>query len=229
MVNPGSASRRHERKFAVEGLSVVEVELVVRSHPAIFREIFHRRVVNNIYLDSPDLASLGANLHSEPVRCKTRVRWYGDTLGTIEKPVLERKLKHSHVGAKESYPLAPFELRPGFGVREMNDLFARSSLPAATRARLAPLRPVLANRYRRRYFRSADGRFRITVDSGMQGCALRSLDNRFVAWQDRGGLVVIELKYDEEHDDAAAEIAHHLPARLSRSSKYVDSLRLSFA
>ena len=42
---------RYERKFVVSDMDYAAVEQAVRNHPAAFSEIFHRRYINNIYLD----------------------------------------------------------------------------------------------------------------------------------------------------------------------------------
>ena len=46
---------RFERKFLISQMSEPEIEAVVKSHPAMFSEIYHERHVNNIYFDSLDI------------------------------------------------------------------------------------------------------------------------------------------------------------------------------
>jgi hypothetical protein len=214
---------RYERKFYVEGMSTRAVESVLHQNPASFHEIFHRRWVNNVYLDGPEMRSLTDNLAGLSDRIKTRIRWYGDFFGHIESPTLEKKIKRGLVGQKESHSLAALDLKPGFAAAEFARLFARSRLPEQTRVELKRLSAVLVNRYSRRYFQSADGRFRFTVDSEMTCHAVRFLDNRLLQWRRPSGLVV-ELKYGVDGDDGAEAVTAHLPFRLSRSSKYTDGL-----
>ncbi len=46
-------SYRYERKFLVPGSHSPAIDAILRRHPALFREIYSHRPVNNIYLDSP--------------------------------------------------------------------------------------------------------------------------------------------------------------------------------
>ena len=43
---------RYERKFFISQLTKFEVESMIRIHPAVFSEIYHKRFVNNIYFDT---------------------------------------------------------------------------------------------------------------------------------------------------------------------------------
>ena len=81
--------------------------------------------------------------------------------------------------------------------------------------------PSLVNRYQRRYFVSADGHFRLTVDWDLQFADFR----RFAAngaFFSADSAVIIELKFAPSHaDSAGATVANALPFRLVRCSKYV--------
>lgn len=214
---------RYERKFVVEGMPARAVESLLHRHPALFHQIYHRREVNNLYLDGPEMSGLTDSVNGSNERVKTRVRWYGDFFGHLERPTLERKLKRGLVGAKESYPLEAFDLEPGFAAGELGELFQRSPLPERTRMELKRLGAVLVNRYARSYFQSADGRFRFTVDTDIASHAVRALDNRLLQWRRFHG-VVVELKYALAEDADAQSITAHLPFRLSRNSKYAGGL-----
>jgi len=81
--------------------------------------------------------------------------------------------------------------------------------------------PTLVNRYQRRYYVSADGSFRLTVDWDLQfsGFARFAADGSFSA---AGPSVILELKYAPRHADLAADaVSNALPFRLARCSKYV--------
>ena len=216
------AAWRYERKFTVEGMPSIEVESMLLRHAAC-RELFHRRFVNNVYFDGPEMSSLTDNVSGLSERLKTRIRWYGDFFGHIERPALERKLKRGLVGRKESHPLAALDWEPGADAARLSGLWERSALPDPLRIDLKRLGPVLANRYARRYFQSADGRFRFTVDNEIAFHPIRAFDNRFGQWRRHLG-VVVELKYALPDDAAAGAITARLPFRLSRSSKYAAGL-----
>lgn len=209
---------RYERKFVPDSMSKAEVELLIRLHPAGFSEIYHERTINNLYLDTVDMSYYRLTSAGVSRRRKVRVRWYGDAEAEGGPATLEVKIKSGFVGWKESYPLEDFSLGSGPG-RVMHS-FERSDLPEALMDDLHCLEPSLLNRYRRRYFRSADGRYRLTVDSD-QSFALpyRKAD---AALSD----VVVEVKYDAEADKTAALVAGRFPFRLSRNSKYANGIEL---
>jgi hypothetical protein len=218
MVDPAAAGMRYERKFVIFDLGVAETEAVVRFHPAVFREIYHPRWVNNIYFDTPSLDHYHANVRGIAQRVKCRIRWYGKPAGPIARPTLELKRKSGLLGSKESHPLHPMELDDRFDARHVLE---KSDLPATLRCDLGPLHPVLMNRYRRRYFLSHDGKYRLTVDSALAYRTVSPGASRFPAWLPSDGRVIVELKFAYGGEEGAKRIASRFPFRITRSSKYV--------
>lgn len=217
-------SYRYERKFVVTELSLHEIESVVRLHPAMFFQPFQPRYVNNIYYDSVDLASYFGNLDGTAQRVKVRIRWYGDLLGRIEKPTLELKIKSGSLGTKRSYPLPPFSLtedRPCPTIAEVTDTEA---IPETLKWRLLSLRPSLLNRYYRRYYESADHKYRITIDDGLDYYAVSTIRNSFSHRFRDSHTRVVELKYDQTHAAGAGRVVNAFPFRLSRNSKYINGI-----
>ena len=218
MVDPAAAAMRYERKFVIFDLDVAETESVIRFHPAVFREIYHPRIVNNVYLDTPSLEHYHANVRGIAQRVKCRIRWYGKSAGPIARPTLELKRKQGLLGSKESHPLQPFDLDERFDARHVLE---KSDLPATLRCDLGPLHPILLNRYRRRYFLSHDGNFRLTLDSELAFRTVGTGVSRFPAWMPSDGRLVVELKFGVGHEDGGTRITSRFPFRLTRSSKYV--------
>ena len=192
---------------------------MVRRHPAAFRQAHPPRMVNNIYLDSAGLTDYHDHIDGVANRVKTRVRWYGEFGGRVETPVLERKFKRGALGGKTCAALPPFILN-GEGVGPaLAKAFAVAELPDSLRVRLPFLRPSLTNRYRRHYFVSGDGRFRLTVDSELRaGPPHTTKPDGATA---PTPLIVLELKFSPEHDDGAAAVMNAFPFRVGRCSKYV--------
>ena len=228
---PGASEYRYERKFAVSELDRAEVESILRFNPAGFSEIYHRRWVNNFYFDTFDGESHWDNVSgSSRERLKVRIRWYGNFEGTIEHPVLELKIRRGMVNRKLHYPLETFRVDRGLGIDTVRGLIRNSEMNAALMQNLLNLRLSLANRYRRAYFLSANGKFRVTVDSELRFHGLSALGRvGFLGRWIRGSDRILELKYDERDDRQADPIAQHLPFRLSRSSKYVSGRELTQA
>ncbi len=217
----GTPQWRYERKFVIRRRSVPDILALIRRHPAAFREAYPPRLINNVYLDTPSLHSYHEHVGGAAHRVKTRVRWYGPRRGPIAKPTLEQKLKRGLVSAKWSYPLPSLHLNGSIDRRELAASFDRASLPAPLRSRLHQLRPFLVNRYQRHYLRSADGRFRLTVDAQLQFHDTRLTTGDLEDRHDPSELVIVELKFDARHAETAAAVTNTFPFRLQRCSKYV--------
>ena len=68
----------------------------LRLHPAGFADAYPLRLVNNVYLDTPDLTSLADHLDGAHERSKLRFRWYGSGK-TAVRGSLELKCKSGQV------------------------------------------------------------------------------------------------------------------------------------
>ena len=63
-------TKRYETKFRITRLNYYEIENLVKTHPAIFHEIYNKRNINNIYFDTHDLSNYLDNVEGETVRQK---------------------------------------------------------------------------------------------------------------------------------------------------------------
>ncbi len=216
---------RYERKFIVTGLEPGTVEHAVRLHPAQFTEIHVRRSVNNCYFDSPDLRFFRDAVQGHGNRLKVRIRWYGDLFGPVPLPVLELKGKRGPVGSKQGFPVPPFIHDCGLDLPQLEEWFAGVQPPAEVAGRLGALRPTLVNRYSRRYFQSADRRFRVTLDTVCEYYSVSPPRNHAGSYAIDDASTIVELKYAAADDSAARSITSRFPFRLTKSSKYVTGLR----
>lgn len=212
---------RYEKKFIAEGFNLAEVLARVKRHPAAFREVYPPRVVNNIYLDSPALRDYHEHVNGTANRCKTRVRWYGLESPLLPNPVLERKLKRGLVSGKEAHPLPPLSLNGARLRSSLENTFDSAAVPPLLRSALRLLEPALFNRYRRNYFLSRDGKFRLTVDSALQFARPPHDDRQAKAPLAPAATLIIELKFAPEAAEDAHVITNALPFRVARFSKYV--------
>ncbi|MFT4668085.1 MAG: hypothetical protein ACI8YQ_004125 [Polaribacter sp.] len=215
---------RKERKFLVEGADSPAIEFIIKAHPAMFFIPFPPRYINNIYFDSPQFGNYGDNVVGAKNRHKFRIRWYGEQFGHIPKPILEIKIKKGLAGAKRYYPLVPFTLEPGFNQHMMDKIFDESNLPAAVREVLQYQAPTLINRYFRKYYLSADRRFRVTLDTKLKFVRIARHQNSFLQRRSVDNQVIVELKYDIVDDEDAQYISNLFPFRLTKSSKYVSGV-----
>ncbi len=216
---------RFERKFDVGDMMLPQVQQQIRIHPAAFSPIFHPRYINNIYLDTGDFEFYHDNVSGRGSRKKARIRWYGDLLGKIEKPVLEFKIREGFLGNKRSFPLKPFTIDKNFSSGYLQTIFEESNIPDWALGVLKQLQPSLVNRYLREYFLSFDGKFRVTTDTELQYYGIGRLNNSFTEKYTTDN-VIVELKYDYKNSDLAPDISTRLPFRLTKSSKYVNGIEL---
>lgn len=216
---------RYERKFLLEDLHICQASAIIKLHPRMFSETYPPRYVNNLYLDTVDMENYYDNVNGAALRRKVRVRWYETPFGQVRHPVLEIKVKDGLAGTKYAYPLAPFCLDQSFSSRYFRSILLNSSLPENVCRDLRRFEVVLLNRYYRYYYSSRDGHFRVTLDSQMSFYRVNStISNSFIHRQVNDHNLVVELKYDIDHDLNANRVASFFPFRVTKNSKYVEGI-----
>jgi len=220
-MNRGLDHPRYERKLLPGGCSLSEVLALVRRHPALFREVYPERIINNVYLDRADLSDYFDHINGVAQRSKLRIRWYGALHGCVAAPALEHKVKDGYVMGKTSEPLPAMELNGRLDQRFLEDLRRRATISERAKFELDARHPTLVNRYSRRYFLSGDGRFRLTIDTGLQFLSPETLREQWAAEPPPGFEIVIELKFVPEAAGSAEGITSAFPFRVTRCSKYV--------
>ena len=217
---------RFERKYHIQGLPKAEVEMWVRHSPAFFSECFPPRHINNIYFDTPALDNYHENLSGQADRTKIRIRWYGAFLDSPAKATLEYKIKRGMVGTKESCKLPPLKLLPGFSCDDFDHYWEQCDIPQKVSMDLKTVIPTICNRYHRKYFLSADSKYRITLDTGLEFIAIDRFDNQFQRKRILQDSVVIELKYSGDIALMDERLFNFFPFRVTRMSKYVTGIEL---
>ena len=216
---------RYERKYVVpKSMSLKELVTIVKENSGFFKEAFYKRQVNNIYFDSPEYKFYFDNVEGVADRQKVRIRWYGDTFGAIQKPKLEVKIKKGVVGDKWTFDLNPLVLDSSITGQDLKLLFANSNLPKPIFEMIRDLNPTLVNSYSRRYFISANKKFRITLDYEVFYRNIKVRMNNFSKRPQLDSLNVVELKYGLQDDKSANSISKQFPFRLSKNSKYVNGV-----
>ncbi len=226
--NEQSEPLRYERKFLISDYSHSAVEQMIKLHPACFSEIFHQRTVNNIYFDTLGLNHYYDNVEGSQERFKVRIRWYDNLFGTIQKPVLEYKIKKGLLGKKQSYLLNSFVLDTKFDQSQITNALNSASVPQHIKNELLSLKPVLLNSYIRKYYLSADKNFRITIDHHLTFYGVSYNGNTFTNRSKDHTTTVLELKYDSSLEVEAKEVATMFPFTITKSSKYLQGLERVF-
>lgn len=214
-------SQRYERKAVVEYSDRHAVEALIRRHPGRFQTVHSPAVINNIYWDTPLFRNYRDAVDGVASRLKVRIRWYGDFFPASVSPQLEIKGKDGHVFSKTVYPLARARFFRGMNAEDMAALVRTGDLPGEISRLIGRMRPVLVNRYQRQYYRTGDGRYRLTLDYNLCFSGVRPFDNQYNNWTLDDSMVIVEFKYDPTADDRFFEIANEFPFRISGSSKYV--------
>ncbi len=204
---------RYERKYKVEGLDLHQIQASIEKHPAGFTMQYPDRQVNNIYFDDMGFSSIQLHGMGSGERRKFRVRWYGES-NAIQTPTFEVKSKQDELSKKTLIPIDHFD--PSSFV---------SLLQYPKLASLGFLQPGLFNCYKRSYYVSFDGKFRLTIDRELE---YRPFVKGFgigeTCHKETGA--IIELKYDEENDPEWGQLAGHFPFRQTKSSKYMNGMMM---
>jgi len=224
VAQPESAAHRYEKKFLVSGIRAADVTAILKHHPAMFRELYPMRYVNNIYLDSPLLSDYYSNVNGYRLRQKIRVRWYHDLFRQVDDGILEFKKKEGEVGTKEQYPFPSFIFNHEMTESGFRNSIHASHLPDEVKFRLRDVEFAICNRYQRWYYATPDKRFRATVDANLTFHHLGKLSNRFMHSYHEHYYLVVELKYMVKDDPDAQKIISALPFRITRSSKYITGI-----
>jgi SPX domain protein involved in polyphosphate accumulation len=222
--NKQSKNYRYERKIVVTSFTEQEIELLVKQHPSLLTQKYPSRFVNNIYFDSIDYINYYDNIDGVMDRCKVRIRWYGDLFGRIKNPTLELKLKKGLMGGKQLFLLRPFTLHKGFNMNTAIRVVEKSNLPPMLKNNLADLSPTLLNRYKRKYFETNDGRYRLTIDSEMNYYQIDHYNNMFLNCIKDYDHIVLEIKYSKNDDVDADRFSNYFPFRITKNSKYINGI-----
>lgn len=181
-----------------------------------FREVYAERQVNNIYYDTPLFRFFNENVQGVADRKKIRLRWYG-TASLPETFRFEIKRKAGLVGTKSVQVL-----KIGARAKQHIDDLEKLDIPEEFRWELVGTRPTLFNCYKRRYFLSANGKFRATMDYHLTYSHPSVLNLN--THGSRDSEAVLELKYNHEFDPEAGAVADELPFRFTKKSKYVSGI-----
>ena len=214
------STARFERKCVAAGDEASTLTRWLDEQPLAFRPTYPERTVQSLYFDSMQFGSVEDNLAGIVDRTKLRVRWYGDSTD-VSHVRFEVKWKNNQLGVKICYPL---ELHAALDSLQFTELTRciRELLPSEARPLFERMsEPVLTTRYRRRYFESADGQVRATLDGQIQifdQYEFAILNTNLPAISPR--VAILEVKYPASVDSWVRASIEPLPTRLSRFSKY---------
>ena len=183
---------RNEIKFKVFNTSIFDITQNIKRNSTNFFEEYPERWVNNIYFDNSYLDSLNQSIEGSYMRCKTRLRWYGNYLD-FSNPNLEFKIKKGYMNTKSAYSCSYLNanINSPFKINNISDL---NPLPKMI---LKDMYPIISNRYYRKYLVSSDKKVRITIDSDLNFSSLRNNSLNKIIWKKEKLLSIIEIKFKD--------------------------------
>lgn len=212
---------RQEIKFAAYDVHYHHILHWLRLHPAGFTAPYADRWINNIYFDTHNYSAYTDNIAGASARTKIRYRWYGNSK-TPAIGTLEIKYKRNHLGWKLHFKVNDTPYKPGANWKTIRQLLFQQIPPEGKNWLNANPAPILINRYYRKYFISADGKIRVTVDNQQT-----VLDQRFKTYPNfthRANIpntLVVEFKFAKQERELASQLIQGIPIRVSRHSKYI--------
>ena len=213
---------RNEIKFKTFNTSTFDIAQNIKRNSISFFEEYPDRWVNNIYFDNHDLDSMFQSLEGSYMRYKTRLRWYDHYLN-FTNPKLELKIKRGYMNTKKTFncSYSKKNIHKPFLINKINDL---DLFPKMI---LKDMRPIVSNKYFRKYLISSDKKIRVTIDSNLSFASLKNKSIKEIIWKKAEMLSVIELKF-EDFNNAPRNLMtllnkHYL---LSQMSKYTYGIQL---
>ena len=215
---------RYERKFRIDGISIDRINLLIKKNPFIFKKHYPNRIINNIYLDTNDYKNYNDNKVGIAHRQKHRIRWYGRSKTKNDNVKLEKKIKIGWVGTKEVYDIESIDFKNSKSFK--NYFFnGMKKLPLKSLNEIKNLNPVLMNTYDRQYLISSCTRFRLTIDTNQEFFSIRKFKNNFFyRLPVNDSSIIMEVKYDVQHDDVSSQVTNYFPFSVSKNSKYVNGI-----
>ena len=205
---------RYERKYVLEQKDLHKFYLELSKF--YFFELFPKRQINNLYLDTHTTDFFEENVEGLQKRKKSRIRWYG-SFSSLSNKTLEIKQKRGEVNFKEFLDLGDFEI-----TKETNLILLWDSIIKTEKNKsfiyvnnLQFLIPKLFNSYSREYYSNQDQSLRITIDKELK--FLSPETNLNIHEKN----VIIEFKYERDHVLNENQFSN---LKLNKYSKYVKGL-----
>ncbi|GHV54319.1 VTC domain-containing protein [Synergistales bacterium] len=219
---------RYEIKYVfAPGHADAVLKTVLRSS-YLFKEIYHERQVNNIYLDTPGLSDYRDSVNGASNRSKTRIRWYGPLQQRCE-PMLEIKRKNGMAGTKKGFLLPEIVFGRTFDYRQYAERIR--AIGGDSLAFFSELRikcPSIVNTYHRRYFATPDALCRVTIDWAMRFYGLpeaKLSDNFYISDPN----IVLEIKFKESDLQRVLPFIQSFGYRIGKNSKYVNGVNAVYS
>jgi len=220
--NSRITSKRVELKHLMQLRHLHRVEASLLASPLRFNESFPPREINSLYFDTPDFKTINESFSGISTRAKHRFRWYGKLTGTTS-PTYEIKCKKGHLSWKVLTPLKfPIDTEASDWEKALTD---NNGVSSSRIISLPGSRPVSIVTYYRRYYESANGRVRVTLDNEISFLDQTILSRpNFSHVRNSPEKLVVEIKLSPKDSALLEELKRTLDFVPQRFSKYCESL-----
>ncbi len=208
---------RYERKFIINDFTIPQLENLLRNSKLHFKNSYPQRSVNSIYFDDSVSSSILENLDGNNFKTKYRLRWYGDKK-IIYLPVFEVKNKHGYLNFKKINKL---QILKPLKFNKSNIDFILKKLKIKNDFLVNKI-PISSTHYNRLYFISSYYNIRATLDFNINYFNLQNNLNFNLNKFSKS--VILEIKYSNEKDFWVRESLNNISLRISKNSKYLNSL-----
>tara|TARA_R110002072_G_scaffold64203_5_gene159763 strand:- start:105871 stop:106554 length:684 start_codon:yes stop_codon:yes gene_type:complete len=209
---------RYEIKFIADPTDNY-IRIFLDTHPFAFKEVFHPRIIHNIYCDSELLSAYDENISGASERVKVRYRWYED-INTHEMTDIttELKYKNGKLGGKKFVKLN--KKKSEISDLDMIKLATEKAPPELTGVLSTYSTPSMYNQYERTYFVSQDDKIRVTIDTSIMFSPLY-IESGEKSRLDIRPFSIIEVKGAPADHQEISDFLKDFPYRPYRFSKYV--------
>jgi hypothetical protein len=188
-----------------------------------FHEAFPPRYINSIYYDNNSLTSIDESLNGNGLRSKVRLRWYGKLIQDCYA-TLEIKKKESHLSWKF---LMKNSCRVNSEMPTWKELVTHNEtviLPSLLSV-LENKFPTSIVRYKRKYFVSADGTVRVTIDNQLEFYdQINFVNPNFRYCDNSTSGIILEIKLPQQYINKIHVLGNSINFIPCRFSKYCESM-----
>ena len=188
-----------------------------------FRETFPPRQINSLYFDTPDFKSVNESFSGTSTRAKHRFRWYGE-ISEAHKLTYEIKCKKGHISWKS---LTELDLTIDTNAEDWEMALTNDgSIGSSGIISLPGARAVSIVSYYRRYYESAIGSIRVTLDNEISYFDQTTYSRpNFLFGRQSPEQLVVEIKLAQQDSQMLNEVKNSLDFVPQRFSKYCESLQ----
>ena len=216
---------RLEIKFITHEMNYPLVVNWIKLNKENFKKRYSDRIVNNIYFDSFDYEAFKDNIYGSSSRLKIRYRWYSH-FKDQNSGNLEFKFKRNIFGWKKRYKIPYLKIDSKLKLNHLKKVLKQNLSGYDQLIFESNCEPKIINQYKREYYENYNQKFRITIDTSHNIYDQRfkkkvNLTNKTLIQK----YIVVEFKFHRNNIDLSKSMLKSLPFRISRNSKYINSIR----